>query len=361
MSLLNWLNNLKSGVSRKEKNVKLLKIAEELVERLEREIDNLADKALHTPGEYIINRDNSRSTIKTSLYYRIEAEKLFPELLDELFSRYPGVVSGNEKRTIKKLVASKTRELHKNEVELGLCSVDVLDVPDKTRRRVKRVLDSKLQGRVDLGAFYEACTMIGLKYVSVKISLETLERLKDELLGKTLIIFHEHAIRFRGFDAEGNVRGVSGNDSGAIRRILVSPSGITEEERVILFLQKEIDDRYLGIKVLSEEELKNINIGPAPDHARVLYLKGRELYDNLHRYEEAMAAFDKVIELAPDHSGAWDYKVRYFENLKRYEEALKAIDKLIEVDSLYREANRNRRRVILGHLQGDKETLGAFR
>ncbi len=399
MSLSNWLKNLWLSSSRKEENEKLLKIAEELVERLEKEIDNLADKALHTPDEYKINHDGSRSTIKPSLYYRVEAEKLLPELFNELLS-YSGAISENEKRVIKKLAASKARELRKNEVELGLCSVDVLDVPDKVRRKVKYILDVKFQSRVDLGALKEACKMAGLDCIGLGVSLDFLNK---ERIGKILIVYHDHVIRFRGFDKDGNIWGVSGNDNGAIRRILVSPAEIVDEEgHAAIFMQREVENTYsikdvkgkmvifapkdkadklkdiAGLRKLSDEELKNIHVDVdealalmfpskpkdteeiGADPARVWYLKGRKLYDDLQRYEEAIEAFNRAIETDPKDSGygAWDYKVRCLLELRRYEEALKVIDgvtMLSDSTEWYYKKGK-----ILEELQRDKEALDAY-
>lgn len=71
-----------------------------------------------------------------------------------------------------------------------------------------------------------------------------------------------------------------------------------------------------------------------PDSARAWYLKGRDLYDNHDAYEEAIKAFDKALEIEPDHPGALDYKVRALQGLCDYEGALKAVDELIKSSPL---------------------------
>lgn len=48
------------------------------------------------------------------------------------------------------------------------------------------------------------------------------------------------------------------------------------------------------------------------------------------KYEFALKAFEKAIELKPDDYDSWDGKGRVFIELKRYEDAIKAFDKAIE-------------------------------
>jgi superkiller protein 3 len=52
---------------------------------------------------------------------------------------------------------------------------------------------------------------------------------------------------------------------------------------------------------------------------------------NLERYEEALQASEKALELSPNHSGAWCLKGIAFDKLGRYEEALQAYDKALEL------------------------------
>jgi len=51
--------------------------------------------------------------------------------------------------------------------------------------------------------------------------------------------------------------------------------------------------------------------------------QGQELY-NLTQYEQALAAFDKAIELDPDLVDAWYWKGRTLHNLEQYDKALQA-------------------------------------
>jgi tetratricopeptide (TPR) repeat protein len=55
-------------------------------------------------------------------------------------------------------------------------------------------------------------------------------------------------------------------------------------------------------------------------------------FDNLKRYEEALEAFDKAVELVPKDVANWNIKGFALGNLERYEEALEASEKAIDLD-----------------------------
>lgn len=62
--------------------------------------------------------------------------------------------------------------------------------------------------------------------------------------------------------------------------------------------------------------------------------KGESLYAQ-GRYEEAIQAYDKVIEMDPLSPDAWNGKGDAFQKLGKYEEAIEAYDKTIEMDQSY--------------------------
>jgi Flp pilus assembly protein TadD len=59
---------------------------------------------------------------------------------------------------------------------------------------------------------------------------------------------------------------------------------------------------------------------------------------SLGRYDEALTAFDKAIELKPDFTGAWAYKGLALYRQGKYDESIQALDKAIELEPLYAEA-----------------------
>jgi superkiller protein 3 len=62
----------------------------------------------------------------------------------------------------------------------------------------------------------------------------------------------------------------------------------------------------------------------------------------LGRYEEALQAIDKALELNPDNSYAWNNKGIALRNLGRHEEALQAYDKALELNPDYSNAWYNK-------------------
>jgi len=69
-----------------------------------------------------------------------------------------------------------------------------------------------------------------------------------------------------------------------------------------------------------------------PENASAWWLKG-ENYANMHKVEEALAAYDKVIELnyTPRLEVAWVTKAVLLAELQRFDEALEASEKAIEL------------------------------
>jgi len=75
--------------------------------------------------------------------------------------------------------------------------------------------------------------------------------------------------------------------------------------------------------------------------------------------EEALAAFEKAIELNPQYYKAWYNKGVMLVNLNRYEHALAAFEKAIELNPQYSEAWNNKGGM-LGQLNWPKDALAAF-
>jgi len=84
----------------------------------------------------------------------------------------------------------------------------------------------------------------------------------------------------------------------------------------------------LAIVVYAVFICANFAVNTTPE---LLTIKGAALVV-LGRYEEALQAFDKAIELDPQYADAWNNKGVALYELGRYKEALQAYDKAIELD-----------------------------
>jgi len=99
-------------------------------------------------------------------------------------------------------------------------------------------------------------------------------------------------------------------------------------------------------------EILGASLKPDDYHKRAndLYYKGK--------YEEALAAYEKAIELKPDYAEAWDNKGVTLGKLGRNEKALEAHEKAIELKPDYTEAWDNKG-VTLGKLGRNEKALEA--
>ena len=63
--------------------------------------------------------------------------------------------------------------------------------------------------------------------------------------------------------------------------------------------------------------------------------------ERLGRYDEAIQAFDKAIEINPQLSIAWGNKGLALEKISKYDDAIKAYDKTIEINPKHAEYETN--------------------
>jgi len=68
-----------------------------------------------------------------------------------------------------------------------------------------------------------------------------------------------------------------------------------------------------------------------PDDEDILYQKGLALF-GLDRFDEAKSTMDKVIDLNPEHDGAWFTTAKAQSELKEYDKALETLDKILEIE-----------------------------
>ncbi|MGX8190081.1 S16 family serine protease [Rickettsia conorii] len=82
-------------------------------------------------------------------------------------------------------------------------------------------------------------------------------------------------------------------------------------------------------------------MGLDPKHATAYCYKGYAL-NILEKYDEAIAAYDKAIELKPDYADAYAGKGCQYNFLEQYDEAIKCCNKAIELDSKCPSAYNNK-------------------
>jgi tetratricopeptide (TPR) repeat protein len=98
---------------------------------------------------------------------------------------------------------------------------------------------------------------------------------------------------------------------------------------------------YIGISYVAlglfekgiEQYNKIISIYNAYNNLYIAYYNKGVALNSLNRYDEAMQANSKAIELKPNYANAWGSKSFTLNNLKRYDEALAAANKSIELNS----------------------------
>ncbi len=101
---------------------------------------------------------------------------------------------------------------------------------------------------------------------------------------------------------------------------------------------------------------KAINIKP-DDHEALLY-RGSAL-DELQRYSEAIASYDKAVAIKPDYHEAWNNRGISLDNLQRYSEAIASYDKAIAIKPDDHQAWYNRG-VSLDDLQQYSEAITSY-
>jgi len=90
----------------------------------------------------------------------------------------------------------------------------------------------------------------------------------------------------------------------------------------------------VGVGITASVMLVNLN---GASNATNLYNRGKVLYE-LKRYKEAIAAYEKAIQLRPEYAEAWNGEAKTFYDLKQYKQALDAYDKAIQIQPEYLDA-----------------------
>lgn len=98
--------------------------------------------------------------------------------------------------------------------------------------------------------------------------------------------------------------------------------------------EETLKNLYSGLFYSGEKDkaldITNILIETDPSEPDYHFFKGRALI-GLRRYDDAITAFDKAIELKPDYAKAYNNKGIALKNIRKLNEAINAYDKAIEL------------------------------
>lgn len=112
-------------------------------------------------------------------------------------------------------------------------------------------------------------------------------------------------------------------------------------------LFKEAADFFIGYEKTNPEEAQ-------------LFFYLSICFTQLERYEDALKAIDKNIEIDPKFADAYFNKATVFEKQEKYHEALEAYKKAIALEPFYSNAYYNIGVLLLDHLRKYKEALEFF-
>ncbi|GBE93901.1 tetratricopeptide repeat protein [Nostoc cycadae] len=113
----------------------------------------------------------------------------------------------------------------------------------------------------------------------------------------------------------------------------------------------------LLLRAIEQAEFISTNTHPESS-SRLFSNIGNLLYE-LKEYKEALANYDKAIEIKDDLLEAWSNRGNVLDDLERYEEALASVDKAIALQNDYPQVWLNRG-VMLGNLERYEEALASF-
>jgi len=124
-------------------------------------------------------------------------------------------------------------------------------------------------------------------------------------------------------------------------------------EKYLTLTPEERTKEILAIQELIAEDHQT------PDLQYDLLINLGKLQSAGQHYKEAIASYDKVLEMKPDDHKAWNRRGIALGNLGRNEEAIASYDKALEIKPDYDYA-WNRRGMALGNLGRNEEAIAAF-
>jgi tetratricopeptide (TPR) repeat protein len=143
------------------------------------------------------------------------------------------------------------------------------------------------------------------------------------------------------------------NISNIVTDAVAKSSATTAEELWKIGNDLSVSERY-------EEAIASYDkaVEIKPDYSDAWINRGNALAV-LKRYEEASASYDKAIQFKPDDSEAWYNRGVALDDLKRYEEALASYDKAIQFKPDYHEAWNNRG-IALSELKRYEDAIASY-
>lgn len=137
--------------------------------------------------------------------------------------------------------------------------------------------------------------------------------------------------------------------------LIPPPPTQVKKSRAKLYIKMGLILGLIGLGIGASAYLfKAINSANATE----LHTQGNTLY-NLNRYDEALVAYNRAINLQPDYAEAWKDKGKALSELKKYQEAQEAYDKAIQLKPEYLEAWTGRG-YALDELQQHQEAIASF-
>ena len=122
-----------------------------------------------------------------------------------------------------------------------------------------------------------------------------------------------------------------------------------------LFYKVLISITALGVGIAATILIVNL---VKSTNATDLYRRGETLLE-LKRYQDALAAYIRAVELRPEYAEAWKGQGNTLLELKRYQDALEAYDKAIQIQPNNLDAWTGRGKA-LDHLQRYEEAIASF-
>jgi tetratricopeptide (TPR) repeat protein len=120
--------------------------------------------------------------------------------------------------------------------------------------------------------------------------------------------------------------------SKSLEKVEALPDGLSKCIALICKCLRAPRTRVFDIAKKAEAQAQLLEPKIEANYCSQIFLGIGNLFDSLEKYEEAIADYDKAIELNPNLADAWGSRGDAKVNLQRYEEALADYDKAVELN-----------------------------